>query len=194
MRTLVALLATSLALAQAPAPTPTAAPTAASAASGLEASSPQQIFAIAVAGAEGMVVGAAEAMPEDRFGFVPAGGDFKGVRTFAELVKHVASANYMAAERISGLKPPLDVAQTLPTLKSKAELVQLLKDSFAFARKAVAGVKDEGLYEQVPSPFGPGTVPRMLLFFIPVAHSVDHYGQMVIYLRHNGIVPPASRK
>jgi hypothetical protein len=190
MRTLVTLLTTSLALAQAPAPRPPAAP----AAPGLEASSPQQIFAIAVAGAEGMVVGAAEAMPEDRFGFVPSGGDFKGVRTFAEQVKHAAVANFMAGERISGLKPPLDVAQTLPTLKSKAELVQLLKDSFAFARKAVAGVKDEGLYEQVQSPFGPGTVPRMLLFFIPVAHSVDHYGQMVIYLRHNGIVPPASRK
>lgn len=58
----------------------------------------------------------------------------------------------------------------------------------------MADLKEADLYAPVPSPFGPGKIPRMLLFLIPIAHSMDHYGQMVVYLRHNGIVPPASRR
>jgi uncharacterized damage-inducible protein DinB len=187
------LLASTLALAQAPAPfapvpqAPNSAPT-------QTAPGAQEAFKSAIEGVEGMIVGAAEAMPEEKFGYVPTGGEFKDVRTFAQQIKHVAGANFMAGERISGHKPALDVANSLQSMKSKAELLQLLKDSFTFARKAVADIKDADLYTPVPSPFGPDKIPRMLLFLIPVAHSMDHYGQMVIYLRHNGIVPPASRR
>ncbi len=186
-----ALLVPALAFAQAPAP-PTAPPKAA--APDLAPASAAQSFSVAFAGIEGMLVGVAEAMPEDRFDYVPTGGDFKGVRTFAQQIKHIAATNYLAGEGISGQKPAVDVAALLPTLKTKAELLRFLKDSFAFARKAVAGLKESELYAPVPSPFGGKPMSRMFMALIPVGHGADHYGQMVIYLRHNGIVPPMSRR
>lgn len=153
-----------------------------------------QTFEIALIGVEGMLVGAAEAMPEDKFGYVPTGGEFKDVRTFAQQIKHVAAANFMAGERISGAKPTVDVANSSKSMQSKEEIMKFLKDSFVFARKAVAEMKEAELYTPVPSPWGSGQTARMMLVMIPIAHSMDHYGQMAIYLRHNGIVPPASRR
>lgn len=190
---LCALLVPALALAQAPAP-PATVPQAPSPAPAPATSAAQEAFVSAIEGVEGMLVGAAEAMPEGQFGYVPTGGEFKDARTFAQQIKHVAGANFMAGERISGHKPAVDVADSLPSLKSKAEILQFLKDSFTFARKAVADLKEADLYTPVPSPFGPGKIPRMFLFLIPIAHSMDHYGQMAVYLRHNGVVPPASRR
>lgn len=186
-------LISSLALAQAPAPS-VAPPQTLPQPPAVTTLSVQQIFESAIEGAEGMVSGAAAAMPEDKFGYVPVGGEFKDVRTFAQQVKHIAAANFMAGERISGHKPAIDVANSVKTLKSKAEILKFLKDSFDFARQAVSGLKDADLYTEVPSPFGPGKIPRMILFLMPIGHGMDHYGQMVIYLRHNGIVPPASRR
>jgi uncharacterized damage-inducible protein DinB len=142
---------------------------------------------------ESEFVPAAEAMPEDKYGFAPTNGEFKGVRTFAQQVKHVAAVNYLVAAAILGEKPPVDLGgESGPdSIKTKAEIIKFIKDSYAYAHKAVATVNAENATGEVQLPFGKFT--RMGLSMLVVGHSFDHYGQMVEYLRMNGIVPPASR-
>jgi uncharacterized damage-inducible protein DinB len=148
-----------------------------------------------VANIEREFVPAAEAMPEDKFGFTPTNGEFKGVRTFAEQVKHVAAVNYIFGAAILGEKVPVDVGEESgpASVKTKAEILSYLKDSFAYVHKAVQTIDEKNLVEPVKSPFGEGKVTRLGLATSVAAHAFDHYGQMVEYLRMNGIVPPASR-
>ncbi|MGB9074866.1 MAG: DinB family protein [Terriglobales bacterium] len=145
---------------------------------------------------EGEFIPAAEAMPEDKFGFAPTNGEFKGVRTFAQQVKHVSAVNYMIAAAILGEKPPVDLgSENGPdSMKTKADIVKFAKDSFAYAHKAVASITDDNALGQIASPFGNDKVTRLGMATVFAWHSFDHYGQMVEYLRMNGIVPPASRK
>jgi uncharacterized damage-inducible protein DinB len=145
------------------------------------------------------VVEAAEAMPEDKFDFSPeklnvSGSDYKGVRTFAQQVKHVAASNYLIWSPITGEKPPDTVndGKGPDNMKAKAEIIKYLKDSFAFGHKAVATLTSSNLVEPITSGSGRQTTRLFLATFAP-AHCFDHYGQMVEYLRMNGIVPPASR-
>jgi hypothetical protein len=138
---------------------------------------------------------AAEAMPEDKFGFAPTNGEFKGVRTFAQQIKHVAAVNYELGAAILEEKPPMDVnGESGPaSITSKADIIKYLKDSFAYVHKAVATINETNLVETVRSPFGEGKVSRLGLASSVSWHGYDHYGQMVEYLRMNGIIPPASR-
>ncbi|HEX6466461.1 MAG TPA: DinB family protein [Terriglobales bacterium] len=141
-------------------------------------------------------VSAAEAMPEDKYAFAPSNGEFKGVRTFGQQVKHVATANYMFGAGISGEKPPVDLAggEGAASIQSKADIVKYVKDSFAYVHKAFQQITVDNAVTPIPSPFGKGQVTRLGLAVLTVGHGFDHYGQMVEYLRMNGIVPPASRK
>jgi hypothetical protein len=134
-------------------------------------------------------------MPEDKYSFAPTNGEFKGVRTFAQQVKHVAAINYMIAASILQEKPPVDVgSENGPdSVKSKADIMNFLKGSFAYAHKAVATIDDGNLLTAIKSPFGEGTVTRLGMATLIFGHCFDHYGQMVEYLRMNSIVPPASR-
>ena len=138
---------------------------------------------------------ATEAMPEDKYNFAPTSGDFKGVRTFAQQVKHVAAVNYMVAAAILGEKPPIELGgENGPdSIKTKADIVKFAKDSFAYAHKAIASINAENATGDVKSPFGEGKSSRAGLAEVFAWHGFDHYGQMVEYLRMNGIVPPASR-
>jgi len=140
-------------------------------------------------------VGAAEAMPEDKYNYAPTQGEFKGVRTFAQQVRHVAAVNYLVFASMTGEKPPADVGgENGPeTLKSKADILKYLKDSFAYGHKAIATITPANLVEPVKAPFGEGQATRLGLATLIIGHCFDHYGQMVEYLRSNGIVPPASR-
>jgi uncharacterized damage-inducible protein DinB len=140
-------------------------------------------------------VPAAEAMPEDKFGFAPTNGDFKGVRTFGQQIKHVAAVNYELGAAILEEKPPVDIGDESgpASITSKADILKYLNDSFAYVHKAVHTINDKNLVETVKSPFGEGRVSRLGLATSVAAHGFDHYGQMVEYLRMNGIVPPASR-
>ena len=151
-----------------------------------------------LSGVEKEVVSAAEAMPDDKFNFAPATtqGEFKGVRTFAEQVKHIAGGNYMFAAAILGEKPPAEAGgENGPSnLNSKADIVKHLNDSFAYLHKALNSIDEKNVLEKVQSPFGANKVTRLSLATIAISHPFDHYGQMVVYLRMNGIVPPASRK
>jgi uncharacterized damage-inducible protein DinB len=148
-----------------------------------------------VAAVEGEFVPAAEAMPEDKYSYAPTNGEFKGVRTFAQQAKHVAAVNFIIGAAILGEKPPLDTGgENGPdSVSSKADIVKFLKDSFVYLHKAVGSVNENNMTESVKSPFGGGSTTRLGLSVMVIGHGFDHYGQMVEYLRSNGIVPPASR-
>ena len=162
------------------------------------ASGPQTVAQVLNGSATGMekeFVSAAEAMPEDKFAYAPTAGEFKGVRTFAQQVKHVAAVNYILGAAILQEKPPVDVGgESGPdSITSKADIVKFLKDSFAYAHKAIATVNEKNSLEPIKWPFGDRPSSRLELAGIVTAHGFDHYGQMVVYLRSNGIIPPASR-
>lgn len=145
---------------------------------------------------------AAEAMPEDKYGYRPAEGKFKNekqefgpaeVRTFAQQVKHVACANFAFAAELDGQTPPAACDKEGPSpAKTKKELLIYLRDSFAAVRKSLGAIDAKNMFEPIEGPYaGPNT--RLGLANVIVWHNADHYGQMVLYLRENGIVPPASR-
>src|ERR1044071_325212 len=145
-------------------------------------------------------VGAAEAMPDDKFNFAPGtlnipNSEYKGVKTFAEEVRHVAATNYLLWGAITGDKSPIPSTEDNgpSSLKTKAEIIKYLKDSFALGHKAAQSITAENAAAQVPSPFGQGQTTKLFCATFAVAHAFDHYGQMVEYLRMNGIIPPASR-
>jgi uncharacterized damage-inducible protein DinB len=134
----------------------------------------------------------ADAMPQDKWAFRPTQGQFKGVRSFGEQVKHVACANEAWAKQIGGEKPPerCDLGGPNPA-KTKVEIMAYLRDSFAMVDKAIANTSPENLLRPNPGPYwGPNRLSAMTA---TVWHVSDHYGQLVEYLRMNGIVPPASR-
>jgi DinB family protein len=156
-----------------------------------------QVLDRSVSNVEREFVPAADAMPEDKYSFAPTNGEFKGVRTFAQQVKHVAATNYLVASGILGEKPPVEVGgENGPdSMKSKADIMKFVKDSFAYAHKAVSSVDEKNLVAPMKDPFGEQpSVTRLGLASVFAWHSFDHYGQMVEYLRMNGIIPPASRQ
>jgi uncharacterized damage-inducible protein DinB len=138
-----------------------------------------------------------EAMPADKFSFAPTGGEFKGVRTFRQQATHVAYVNYAVAAAVLGEKNPSesDASENGPAnLKTKEEIVNYVKASFAYTHKAMATLTDGNLTGLVQSAFGKNKTTRIYMANVALWHSFDHYGQMVVYLRMNGIVPPASRR
>lgn len=143
-------------------------------------------------------VSVAEAMPEDKFNFTPEsmnipGSDYKTVRTFAQQVKHVAATNFGLYDAVTGEKPPADISgENGPdSLKTKADIIKFLKDSFAAGHRAAQSLTPENSAQIVTTFFGPTT--KIFATTFAVAHAFDHYGQMVEYLRLNGIIPPPSR-
>ncbi len=151
-----------------------------------------QVLHRSIANTEREFTGAAEAMPEDKYGFAPSNGEFKGVRNFGEQIKHVAAVNYIYGAALMGEKVP-DDENGPPATKTKAEILKYLKDSFAYVYKAVDSIDERNLVEPMKSPFGVGTVTRLGIATSISSHAWDHYGQMVEYLRMNNIIPPASR-
>lgn len=146
---------------------------------------------------EQQVVAAAEAMPEEKYGFAPTNGEFKGVRTFAEEVKHIGFANHLFFGPLMGetfdVKNIQAESNGPADLKTKAQIVQYLKDSFALGHKALSTITAENEVTPVDKPVLPFLNTRLAIANIATFHPMDHYGQMVEYLRMNNIVPPASR-
>lgn len=141
------------------------------------------------------IVPLAEEMPADKYSFAPSGGEFKGVRTFGEQMKHVAAVIYLVSASVLGEKnPDKSGGENGPvSMKKKGEIVGYLKDAFAYAHKAMNSLTAQNLTDMVPSAFGSDKVARVSMATVAVWHSFDHYGQAVVYARMNGIVPPASR-
>jgi len=149
-----------------------------------------------ISNTETEVVSAADAMPEEKYSFAPTAGEFNGVRTFAQQVKHLAANNYRMAANINGQTPtPEQESETGPeSVISKGQIMDYLKGSFAALHHAVAIVTKENMVDALGSRRPPRQNNRLQFAIDAVAHSYDHYGQMVEYLRMNGIVPPSSRK
>jgi len=142
------------------------------------------------------VTGAAEAMPADKYDFAPpaTAGDFKGVRTFGQQVKHLAEANY---QFFSGWNVPGATAvdaKTIEALTTKDDIVKALKDSYTYAHAAISTLTTDNAWDATKSFLPPQfKMTKASTAAFCIAHSMDHYGQMVEYLRMNGIVPPMSR-
>lgn len=143
------------------------------------------------------VMGAAKAMPADKYDFAPSkaifvpdqNAEFATVRTFGQEVGHLAQVNYFLFGAISGLKPDVDV-KAIGSLKTKDELVAALAASIAFGHKSIATLNAENLFTPIRGFNGMNT--RAALTAFSTSHGYDHYGQLVEYLRMNGIVPPAT--
>lgn len=138
-------------------------------------------------------VAAAEAMPEEKWSFAPREGAFAGARTFAEQVKHVACGNYAFFLEIEQKTPPADCGKGGPDpAKTKAELMRYLRESFKYAGEVLTRITPANALDAAGGPYG-GQSTRLGLTTLAVWHASDHYGQIVVYLRMNGIVPPASQ-
>jgi hypothetical protein len=144
-----------------------------------------------LSGVERLFTGLVEAMPEDKYSFAPVNGEFKGVRNFAEQVKHAASVNFAVFSTILG-EPVPNAKQREATLKSKADILQYLHDSFALGHRAMGSITEQNVVAPIKSPSGNVTT-RLGLATMVIGHVFDHNGQLVEYLRMNGIIPPASR-
>jgi len=144
--------------------------------------------------AEGNFIGIAEAMPEDKYSYIPTVGKFDGARSFGEQVKHVACAQFAFFNEFEGKKPPDDCEKGgHDPAKTKAELIQYLKDSFDYSNRVLATLTANNALDRVEGRYaGPNT--KLGISVIAVWHITDHYGQLVEYLRLNGIVPPFTQK
>jgi uncharacterized damage-inducible protein DinB len=147
---------------------------------------------------EKRLVDIAEAMPAEKYGFAPSAGEFTGVRTFAEQLKHIAADNFLLGAGILGEKPPRDVGadeRGADSVRTKAEIIAYLRDSFVYMHRAAITIDD--LKSPIPtpgiSPWPDGTATRLGVAIEDCVHSWDHYGQLVEYVRMNGIIPPGSR-
>ena len=143
------------------------------------------------------IISAVDAMPADKFGFAPTDGEFKGVRTFGQMVKHVSATNHILAAAALGEEPPADAGdETGPeSVRTKTEILTYLKGSFVHLDKAIEAIGQTSVPVNASpiSPLKRGEVTRSALIAESWLHAYDHYGQMVEYLRMNGVVPPGSR-
>jgi hypothetical protein len=155
---------------------------------------PAQSFDAAVTRVEGLWMGAAQAMPADKYNFAPSAAifapgqkvQFDGVRTYAQIVTHTIQANYTYFSMVGGIKPDVDI-KAIGDLKSKDGIVKALAATFAFAHKAVANVTAANAFTSVRGVQTPAS-----MFAGAIGHAEDEYGQAVEYLRMNAIIPPAS--
>ena len=142
--------------------------------------------------AEREVLQVGEAMPEDKYGFAPKAGQFEGVRTFAQQLKHIGAFGYVLCSGIRQENPPVDVNGDAgpDSVKSKADILTFVRESFAYCRQALDTITPANALEPLSGPARGQT--RLGLATFAAAHPLDHYGQIVVYLRMNGKIPPAS--
>jgi uncharacterized damage-inducible protein DinB len=143
------------------------------------------------------VVATAQAMPEDKYAFAPTDGNFKGVRTFAQQVKHLATVNNRLAEAILGQAPPTAPDEGITSngpdaIQTKDQIVQYLKDSFAHMHQAIGTINADNGLTPLKDSVAPFLRTRASLAMFTCTHAMDHYGQMVEYMRMNGLTPPMS--
>lgn len=151
--------------------------------------------------AEREIVGLVEAMPADKMNFAPSnsqiqGSEFTGVRTFGQQAKHLATYVYMLSSAVLEQKPPIDIGKGdagPDSVRTKEEIVDYMKGAFAFGHKALQSITEKNEMDQVPGPFPGSKMARLAAGVFMMYHNFDHYGQMVVYARINGVVPPASR-
>ncbi len=137
----------------------------------------------------------ADAMPENTFGFKPTPPQ----RSYGEQILHVAGANIMLMKFLGGKTsaPPItdkDLSTFGLKATSKGDILQALKQSYEFGDAVLQEFSDEALVQTIKGPPWIGEATRAKMVYYTMGHTLDIYGQMVLYLRLNGIVPPASRR
>lgn len=167
-------------------------------AASLDAGAEKRALQIFLRSVEKQIVSAADAMPAVKYGFAPEEGEFKGVRTFGQQVKHLAATNHILAAAALGEDAPVDAGdeQGPESVRSKAEILNYLNESFAHLSRAIDAIGEKNvMVKSSPiSPLPAKATTRLGLTVEALIHAFNHYGQMVEYLRMNGIVPPASRR
>jgi hypothetical protein len=136
-----------------------------------------------------------EMMPANKFNFAPTEGAFTHARTFGVQARHIAFCLNEVAIALLGEQMLPHTDQEGPrNLTSKDDIVKYLKDAFAHARRAIGTLTNENLLEQIADPYSEKLkttrVDAAGVFFW---HTYDHYGQMVVYLRMNNLVPPGHQ-
>lgn len=163
----------------------------------LDAQKEKRALQIFLKSIEKEIVSAAEAMPADKYGFAPTEGEFKSVRSFGQQAKHLAATNHILAAAALGDDPPPDAGDELgpEAVRTKAEILDYLRASFIHLGKAIDAIGQNNLNVKASpiSPLSATLATRLALIVESLMHSLNHYGQMVVYLRMNGVVPPASR-
>jgi len=148
-----------------------------------------------VSNTESLLMGVANEMPADKYDFVPSGGQFRGVRSFGAQLKHAAAVQFLVANSILGepITAEMSDERGPDAVRSKVDVAEYLQGSFAALHRAAATVDDRNAFAPIKGVFGTESATRAGLIAGALAHSSNHYGQAVEYLRMNGIVPPATR-
>jgi uncharacterized damage-inducible protein DinB len=167
------------------------------AAAALDAQREKRAIQVFLKSVQTQIVSAADAMPAVKYGFAPTDGEFKGVRTFGQQVKHLAATNHILAAAALGEEAPAGAGDEMgpETVRTKAEILEYLNASFVHLGKAIDAIDDQkaAVKSSPISPLKATETTRLALTVEALIHAFNHYGQMVEYLRMNGIVPPASR-
>jgi uncharacterized damage-inducible protein DinB len=130
------------------------------------------------------ILRSAEKMPEDKYAFKPV----DSVRTYGQILAHVADGQYEFCGAAAGKQEEKDVEHTA---KTKPEIVAALKTAFAYCDAIYAGMSDAKAVEMIPA-FGGAKITRLSMLDFNVAHTMEHYGNLVTYMRIEGLVPPSS--
>ena len=147
--------------------------------------------------AEAKIKSLAEAVPETAYNFVPPKGEFVGVRSFGEQLKHIAATNVVFASALLGKKSGFTKEEMFAgpgRIRTKAEIIAFLNQSFALAHEAARSVSDTNFKDRVLNPLPGQKMTRLGIADLMFSHAFDHYGQLVVYARMNGIIPPDTLK
>lgn len=141
---------------------------------------------------EGNLLGVAKAMPEAKYASIPKDGAFAGASSFGDQLKHLACTHVGFFKEIEGKTPPEHCEKGGPSkARTKAELIAYLKESFEYGNR-VLGTIDGNPMAVVSGPYG-GSNTKLGMAVLAAWHLSDHYGRLAVYLRMNGIAPPATK-
>lgn len=135
------------------------------------------------------LIAMAEDFPEDKYDFKPTPAQ----RSFAEQLLHVSNANYFFTNLAKGEKPPAEEDPKRDQYKTKADVVAFVKKAYADGAAAIKAKGDKGMSDMVVDPFSHQKARISDLAYGFIEHSGEHYGQLVVYYRLSGLVPPESR-
>lgn len=139
-------------------------------------------------GARQNVRRSADVMPEAKFSFKPV----DSVRSFGAILAHVAGASYEFCAAAKGEKTPHAEDEFEKSAKTRADIVKALDGAFAYCDEIYKTLDDAKLAQMVDGAFGGPKAPRASLLIGNTGHVMEHYGNLVTYLRINGLVPPSS--
>lgn len=146
---------------------------------------------------ESDIMTSAEAMPQEKFDFTPEGlqitnSAFAGARTFAGQIMHLATDNFLIWSAVTGdsIRSDIKDVNGPKAIKTKKDILEYLKSSFAVGRKAIGTLTSQNAMDMIQ--YRRRKLPRLDLIFYALTHANEHYGQMAVYLRLCGIVPPPT--